>query len=67
MDRRMEEPGQAEQKAEEKSLSEIQDVKRMERSDSSTEGDEVSFQEKVLAKNLCTRTENGHTWVRRES
>ena len=63
----MEEPGQAEQKGEEKSLIEIQDVKRMERSDSSTEEDEASFQEKVLAKRVCTRTENGHTWVRRES
>ena len=63
----MEELVQAEQPGREKDLSERQDVKRMERSDSSTEGDEVSFQEKVLAKNLCTRTENGHTWVRRES
>ena len=39
----------------------------MERSDASTEEGEASFQEKLLAVRLRTRTENGHTWVRRES
>ena len=42
-------------------------VKRMEHSDVSTEETEASFQEKLLAVKLRTRTENGHTWVRRES
>ena len=44
-----------------------EDVKRMERRESSTEEHEASFQEKLLAVNLSTRTDNGHTWVRRES
>ena len=39
----------------------------MERSDASTEETEASFQEKLLAKRPETRTDNGHTWVRRES
>ena len=44
-----------------------EDVKRMESSDTSTEEHEANFQEKLLAKRLRTRTDNGHTWVRRES
>ena len=42
-------------------------MKRMERGDPSTEAVEASFQEKLLAKFLLARTDNGHTWVRRES
>ena len=45
-----------------------EDVKRMEHREVSTEGNEASFQEKLLAKESeNTRTENGHTWERRES
>ena len=51
MSQRMEELVQAEQPGREKDLPVRQNVTRMERSDSSTEGDEVSFQEKVLAMN----------------
>ena len=51
----------------EKPLSKREDVMRMERSDASTEEDDASFQEKLLAKRTRTRTENGHTWERRES
>ena len=51
----------------EKPILEHKDVKRMERRDASTEEDEASFQEKLLAKRTRTRTEKGHTWERRES
>ena len=33
----------------------------------STEDAEAGFQEKLLAYSMSARTENGHTWVRRES
>ena len=40
---------------------------RMERSNLSTEAIEASFQEKLLTVFNKARTDNGHTWVRRES
>ena len=42
-------------------------VMRMERSNLSTEAIEASFQEKLLTVFNKARTDNGHTWVRRES
>ena len=66
--RRMEEPEQARYLVCRKMrILKGEGVTRMERGNPSTEAVEASFQEKLLTEFLLARTDNGHTWVRRES